>query len=143
MPDIKQFKCPACGGTLEFASASQEVTCPYCDAVYKPSDLADIDADLNDKHEEHADWDATDQEMYSSEEMADMSVYSCDACGGEIICGKNTSSTKCPYCDNNILIKSKISGDLKPNLIIPFKIDKEQSNEAFKAFFKKKGSNRS
>ena len=137
MPDLKQFKCPACGGVLEFTSGSQEIKCPYCDSTFTRADFADLDKDLDQKYEEKEP-DPMLQEMYSAEELKDMSVYSCDSCGGQIICGKNTSSTKCPYCDNNVLIKSKISGDLKPQLIIPFKLDKEQSSESFKKYFRSK-----
>ncbi|MBP5694207.1 MAG: hypothetical protein J6X03_01975 [Bacilli bacterium] len=137
MPDLKQFKCPACGGTLEFTSASQEIKCPYCDSAFSRADFKDLDTDLDVKVEEK-ELDPMIQELYSGDDLKDMSVYSCESCGGEIICGKNTSSTKCPYCDNNVLIKSKISGDLKPNLIIPFKLDKEQSGESFKKYFKSK-----
>ena len=31
MSDIKEYKCPACGGTMEFDSTSQKMKCPYCD----------------------------------------------------------------------------------------------------------------
>jgi DNA-directed RNA polymerase subunit RPC12/RpoP len=137
MPDLKQFKCPACGGVLEFTSASQQIKCPYCDSTFSREDFGDLDADLNEAYVEK-ERDPMIEELYSGEDLKDMSVYTCESCGGEIICGKNTTSTKCPYCDNNVLIKSKISGDLKPKLIIPFKLDKEQSNDSFKSFFKKK-----
>ena len=137
MPDLKQFKCPACGGVLEFTSATQEIKCPYCDSSFTRADFADLDKDLDVAYVEK-EKDPMIEELYSGEDLKDMSVYTCESCGGEIICGKNTTSTKCPYCDNNVLIKSKISGDLKPKLIIPFKLDKEQSNNSFKEYFKKK-----
>ena len=31
MSEIKEYKCPACGGAMEFDSASQKMKCPYCD----------------------------------------------------------------------------------------------------------------
>lgn len=31
MSAIKEYKCPACGGTMEFDSTSQKMKCPYCD----------------------------------------------------------------------------------------------------------------
>ena len=31
MSEIKEYKCPACGGTMEFDSTSQKMKCPYCD----------------------------------------------------------------------------------------------------------------
>ena len=34
MSDMMEYKCPACGGALEFDSASQRMKCPYCDSAY-------------------------------------------------------------------------------------------------------------
>ena len=34
MSDMMEYKCPACGGALEFDSASQRMKCPYCDSEY-------------------------------------------------------------------------------------------------------------
>lgn len=31
MSEIKEYKCPACGGAMEFDSKSQKMKCPYCD----------------------------------------------------------------------------------------------------------------
>ena len=31
MSDIMEYKCPACGGAMEFDSKSQKMKCPYCD----------------------------------------------------------------------------------------------------------------
>ena len=31
MADVMEYKCPACGGAMEFDSASQKLKCPYCD----------------------------------------------------------------------------------------------------------------
>lgn len=28
---ILQYKCPCCGGTIEFDSKLQKLRCPYCD----------------------------------------------------------------------------------------------------------------
>ena len=70
--------------------------------------------------------------------MNGMKIYSCNSCGGEIIVEATTSSTSCPYCNNNILVSKELSGDLKPNYIIPFKKDKEEAKLNLKKFFKRK-----
>lgn len=31
--EIKEFKCPNCGGTLTFDILSQSMTCPFCDTL--------------------------------------------------------------------------------------------------------------
>lgn len=32
MADMMEYKCPACGGAMEFDSKSQKMKCPYCDS---------------------------------------------------------------------------------------------------------------
>ena len=34
MSDLKEYKCPACGGAIEFDSRSQKMKCPYCDTEF-------------------------------------------------------------------------------------------------------------
>ena len=43
---------------------------------------------------------------------------------------KHTAATACPFCDNPVLIPSRFSGDLRPDLVIPFRLDKEQAKAA-------------
>ena len=31
MADLMEYKCPACGGAMEFDSKTQKMKCPYCD----------------------------------------------------------------------------------------------------------------
>ena len=40
MADIREYKCPACGGAMEFDSKTQKMKCPYCDTV---ADLSDFE----------------------------------------------------------------------------------------------------
>ena len=39
MSELKDFKCPNCGGRLEFDAKSQKLKCPYCEGTFDP-DLA-------------------------------------------------------------------------------------------------------
>ncbi len=133
-----QLKCPCCGGTLQFDNKTQNVVCPYCDSQFSTDDLKKYSDDLaSDKQEETA-WDESRVQEYTNEEMKGMKIYSCDSCGGEIIVDETTSSTKCPYCGNNLVVSKQLSGDLKPNYVIPFKNDKDQAITCLRGFFRKK-----
>ena len=133
-----QFKCPCCGGTLEFDNKTQNIVCPYCDSQFTADDLKQYTDELaSDKQEETA-WDESRVQEYTSEEMKGMKIYSCDSCGGEIIVDETTSSTKCPYCGNNLVVSKQLSGDLRPNFIIPFKNDKENVIVDLRKYFRKK-----
>ena len=133
-----QLKCPCCGGALEFDNKSQHVICPYCDSHFTTEDLKAYSDDLaNDKQDDTA-WDESRVQEYTNAEMKGMKIYSCDSCGGEIIVDETTSSTKCPYCGNNLVVSKELSGDLKPNYVIPFKNDKETVQGNLRKFFRKK-----
>ena len=134
----KQFKCPCCGGALQFDEKSQNIVCPYCDSQFTPESLKDYTDELASQPQEDTSWDESMVQAYTNEETKGMKIYSCDSCGGEIIVEETTSSTCCPYCGNNVLVAKELSGDLKPNYVIPFKKDKEFVKDALKKFFKKK-----
>ena len=133
-----QLKCPCCGGTLEFDNKTQMVVCPFCDSQFTTEDLKAYSDDLaSDKQDETA-WDESRVQEFTDKEMKGMKIYSCDSCGGEIIVDETTSSTKCPYCGNNLVVSKQLSGDLRPNYVIPFKNDKESVQQDLKKFFRKK-----
>ena len=67
-----------------------------------------------------------------------ITVYNCPSCGAEIICDSTTAATSCPYCDNPTIVPNKLSGTLKPNYVIPFKLNKDDAVAALKKFYKKK-----
>ena len=137
MPN-KEIECPCCGGTLQFDSHSQDIVCPYCDSHFSVDDLKAYTDDLASDKEEDTAWDESTVQAYTNQEMKGMKIYSCESCGGEIIVDETTTSTTCPYCGNNLLVSKQLSGDLKPNLVIPFKNDKENVLTSLKSFFKKK-----
>lgn len=133
-----QLKCPCCGGTLQFDNKSQEVVCPYCDSHFSTEDLNKYNQDLESDKQEDTAWDESQVQAFTNQEMQGMKIYSCDSCGGEIIVDETTSSATCPYCGNNLVVSKELSGDLKPNVVIPFKNDKETVQANLKKFFKKK-----
>ena len=60
-----------------------------------------------------------------------MDLYSCTSCGAEIIATKVSGTAKCPYCYNNLIFVKQFTGELKPDLIIPFKLEKEDAIKAY------------
>ena len=49
MSQLLDYKCPACGGALEFSSASQKMKCPYCDQEISVEELAEQNEQLDSK----------------------------------------------------------------------------------------------
>ena len=136
---VTQFVCPACGSSLKFDATNQNIKCPYCDSEFSIEDIKAMNEEKNRDFKDETSWDTTDSmKEFSTAEQAGMVSYLCDACGGEIICGENTSSTSCPYCGNNVLLRKNLTGALKPKYIIPFKKTEKDAKDALKNYMKKK-----
>ncbi len=133
-----QLKCPCCGGALQFDDKKQLTVCPYCDSEFTAQDLKAYTDELANAPEEDTSWDESMVQAFTGEDKKGIKIYSCDSCGGEIIVEETTASTICPYCGNNLLVAKELKGDLKPNYVIPFKLDKDETMASLKKFFKKK-----
>lgn len=129
MQTLQQYKCPCCGGAIEFDSAAQKMKCPYCDTEFEIETLKELDAELGRDSADSMNWNKTADNEWQEEETEKIVTYTCQSCGGEIICDGNTVATSCPYCDNPVVISGKVSGTLKPDYVIPFKLDKEAAKK--------------
>lgn len=65
-------------------------------------------------------------------EFQSLRTYVCKSCGGEIVGDANMAATSCPFCDNPIVMMGQFAGALKPDLVIPFKLDKKAAKEGLK-----------
>lgn len=130
MAGLHEYKCPACGGAIEFDSGIQKMKCPYCDTEYEVEDLKGYDEILKEEQPDDMEWDSLAGSEWNEGEADGLKVYGCQSCGGEIIVDDTTSATACPYCDNPVVIMGQLQGHLKPDYIIPFKLDKKAAIEA-------------
>ena len=132
---LQEFKCPSCGGSVEFDSASQELKCPYCDTYFAPETISAYDKELENEPTDEMEWSGESTKAWSEENSDGVAVYSCASCGGEIVGDEQTAATSCPYCGNPVVITGKLAGDLCPDLVIPFKLDRKAAKEALKKHF--------
>ena len=49
MAGLQEYKCPCCGGAIEFNSAVQKMKCPYCDTEFEMDTLRDTIRNLRKK----------------------------------------------------------------------------------------------
>ena len=43
MPDILTYKCPFCGGGVEFDASAQKMQCPFCDSVFDMETIQELE----------------------------------------------------------------------------------------------------
>lgn len=133
------YKCPNCNATLEFHAKSGNMHCDYCDSDFDVDTLKEYDDILKqeeeDKKNDAPQWNTCEGGQWEEDGKA---LFSCHACGAELVADENTAATVCPYCGNATVLTGRLSGMLKPDLVIPFKIEREQAIEALKKFCRRK-----
>ncbi len=117
------YKCPGCGAPITFNGEAGQMVCEYCDTHV---DVTQMDV-INDMYSENV-VDETPVER----EYCDFDGYKCESCGAEIVTDEYTSATFCSFCGSPTMIKGRLSGALKPEKLIPFKIQRDAAVEAYK-----------
>ncbi len=138
MAVIQEYKCPCCGGAIAFDSAIQKMKCPYCDTEFEMETLASYDNELKSDQADDMSWQMASENEWQEEELSGLNAYVCKSCGGEIACDENTAATSCPFCGNPVVMMGRFSGALKPDFVIPFKVDKKAAKEALKKHYEGK-----
>ncbi len=136
--DLQEYKCPCCGGAVEFNTSVQKVKCPYCDSEFEMDYFMNHDSEPENEKEEDVVWESNEANEWQDGETDGLRTYICKSCGGEIVGDESMAATSCPYCDNPIVLKGQFSGDLKPDYVIPFKYDKEAAKSALRKHYQGK-----
>ncbi len=138
MEAIQEYKCPCCGGAIAFDSTIQKMKCPYCDTEFEMETLAGYDHELRSDQADDMSWQAASNDIWREEEAGGLNAYVCRSCGGEIACDEHTAATSCPFCGNPVILSGRLSGALRPELVVPFKVDKKAAKEALRKHYEGK-----
>lgn len=127
---IEQYKCPNCGAAIEFKAGTENLKCEYCECEIDIQTLAEYNA-VSQQHENQVAWldyeDEKGSEGWDEKEIEEVKKYSCNSCGGSIMTDTVTVATKCPYCESPVISPSEMSGEFRPDLVLPFQVSKEDA----------------
>ncbi|MDO4622428.1 MAG: hypothetical protein Q4B22_05705 [Eubacteriales bacterium] len=134
-------RCPSCGGTLQFDSASGKLKCPYCESVFDPgsiqtmtdagevtmpSEEAVLSEEVNPESSPVKTESAGKEKKKNAKDgKMDAVVYTCPNCGAEITCTELAAVEYCLYCGSFVTLQKHMTRIRKPDLILPFAIDQE------------------
>ena len=158
---VTNYKCPSCTGPLHFDSKSGQMACEYCGSVFTVQQIEALYEGKNEQAENafneaqaaqtaqaenaadvqdgmDADWDLSTAGSDWGAEGEGLRAYICPSCGAELICDETTAATSCPYCANPTIVPGQFSGTLMPDLIVPFRLDKEAAKNALREHFRGK-----
>lgn len=139
-------KCRNCGMAVTFNPATQMMECASCGSLFLPSDFVEEPSPLeNAGGFEQSQVDIPNQlnanlsseiMMESSEkETMNCSIYTCSACGAELVINDAEAATFCAYCGQPAIVFQRIATQEKPKGIIPFKVGRDQAIRIIKSRF--------
>lgn len=144
-------KCPKCDGALEYNPAYDKMECPYCGSTFSTHEAME-----NQRMQDNAvkmvapsahpgnagmtlganvgtQTSVTNGSNQMSPSAAgdgntmECNIYTCTACGAELAVNGVEASTFCAYCGQPTIVFSRVSQELMPKWILPFRIQKDQA----------------
>ncbi len=138
MSNLQEFKCPCCGGGIQFDTATQNLKCPYCETEFDIDALEALQVEAKASNNTDYNWETKAGGEWAEGENDGITPYECKSCGAQILADKTLASSKCPYCDNPIVMTDRFDDGLRPDYVIPFKLDKKAAKEKLKEHLKGK-----
>ena len=112
----QNYKCSTCGAQMEFSPEKQTLFCPHCRSEEKVEFSSDVtERDFSELTAKHNNWDKT------------VKAIRCENCGAQQVLEKREIATRCPFCGSNNILEQNEINSVKPDTVIPFKIDKENA----------------
>ena len=118
-------KCSGCGAQMKYDIASGNLKCSHCGAEQR------IQADDSVWRRQ-----LTGDIMKSKQNWSDGHVARCNGCGAKEVLERTSINKICAFCGSTSIIATDELCGVKPDGIIPFKIEKEQGSDLFKKWMK-------
>ena len=122
------YQCPNCGAGLTFDAEKQKCACEFCLSEFTEAEAREANPDEKVREREQTQQDYNDR----------MKEYECPNCGARVVADDTTAADFCYYCHNPVVLVGKLSGQMRPHRIIPFKYDKTAAEKKFLDFAKRK-----
>jgi len=132
--DTIAYQCPCCGAPLSYDGASGKLACAACRNSYELDALETLSG-AQDTEDIRFDVQA---ETFDAGDAQQMQAYICQGCGAELVTEDTTTATECPYCGSPTVLPDNIEGGVKPELVVPFVVTKEEAQRQFEEYFKGK-----
>ena len=129
----KVLRCSNCGAAVKYDIRLDEMQCPFCDTsipLFKIKEQEkELESEQTETKTEKFSFNERFEELQGDAEYMDYDGIKCNSCGAELIHDSETVATKCAFCGSPNIISERLSGGLKPDKIIPFRITKERAKE--------------
>ena len=117
-------KCPNCAANIFYNEKIGKLICNMCGSLFDPSSLKPSG------RIENRDTEASGEAEDNKQEFV------CDSCGAAVVTDYNTAATFCAFCGSPTLIKRRLTKCFRPDVIIPFKVSKEEAINSYLSWAK-------
>lgn len=133
---IGQDKCPKCGATdISMNTNTGRLRCNFCRYEFEPEKLEGMDNDISQLQGQVIGSGATDIVA----DTADILTFKCSSCGAEVVIDTSEASqARCHWCRNTLSINQQIPNGSIPDVVLPFKIKKEDAKVEIEKFVGKR-----
>ncbi len=134
------YKCPNCGAPLKYNPEKDNFSCEFCFSEFDTKTIQDLyqEKEEQESKAEQAEKEAQQRKSDGTDTEEDAVVYNCPSCGAVVVTTASTAATTCFYCQNPVVLGGRLSGEFKPDRIIPFALSKENAIQKFLDMCKKK-----
>ena len=131
-----QNKCPKCGSTDISTNVKKGLLrCNFCRHEFAGEKLECMVSDLKSLHGEILASGAKDIIAGTS----DIVTFKCSSCGAEVVLNTSESlNARCHWCRNILSQNEQIPNGAVPDVVLPFKIEKEEAKESIENFVGKR-----
>lgn len=131
-----QNKCPQCGATdISLNSKNGKLRCNFCRYEFEPEKVESLNIDIN----------TLEGEVFASgtkdidKEAQNVITLKCSSCGAEVVIDTEESTqARCHWCRNTLSINSQVPNGAVPDIVLPFKLTKNEAREKIENFVGKR-----
>lgn len=131
-----QNKCPRCGATdIGLNSKTGRLRCNYCRYEFEPEKLEGMETDATKIQGEIIGSGAQDIVA----DTQDVVTLKCSSCGAEVVIDTSeVTQARCHWCRNTLSINQQIPNGTIPDVVLPFKLTKEEAKEHIEKYVGKR-----
>lgn len=125
-------RCPKCGATdILLNPKTGKLRCSYCRHEFDPEKITGMEEDIKN---------LTGEIMGSGAQniIADTNsvlTFKCTSCGAEIVVDTSEAShARCHWCRNILSVNQQIPNGTIPDVVLPFKLTKDQAKACIEKF---------
>ncbi|MCR5295380.1 MAG: hypothetical protein K6E30_09470 [Lachnospiraceae bacterium] len=138
---MAKYNCKTCGAELFFNPKTGKLECDYCGSSFDPSEYGGAREEEKGVGEPVKDPETGDDyvtdEKSTDDSIGDLVIYKCPHCGAEVITSKQTAATTCVYCNRAITMEGNLTGNFRPDYVLPFKKERKDVEAAYIQLCKK------